>query len=211
MKYSTDFLLTLAYLQGERTVQATTTAPRLQFVQSSLEEVYRAYKWPFATKTEALNVASGIASLPTTFDMQHGLDVYNDTGGVDQEWEYISNDDIPGFLAGDRKYWIESQTDGTYLLRTKELVDQAIVKFQCKAPVIGPSTATPFTDTMTVALGARRYVKASQDPNADISQDEALFQKRLTENIAAVQVSNPRRKMRSRGVANNYRLGGGYE
>lgn len=207
VKYSSDFLLTLAYLMGERTVQNTTSSQRTNFIQKSLEEIYRSYKWPFATSRVSIAVAGGVASLPSTFDYQHGVEAYFYQGDTQTGLDVIEESDQPGWNEGDYKVWLQAQSDGTYLLRTKDVIDNVTVQFQQKAPAVGPSVYTPFDDDLTVALGARRYVKLSQDPNADISQDEDLFQKRLTENIAAVQIGNPKRRIRFISNANGYRLG----
>jgi hypothetical protein len=209
VKYSTDVLLTLAYLLGERTVQSSTTAQRTRFIQNTIDEIYRAYKWPFATATATLSVANGIASLPSTFDYQHGLETYFYQGTLQTPLELIEESDQTSYNAGDYKVWLQAQADGTYLLNTKDAIDGVTIQFQKKAPTIGASVYVPFDDEHIIALGARRYVKLSQDPNADISQDEDLFQKRLTELIAATQISNPKRRMRFINNANGYRLGGG--
>lgn len=209
MKYSTDFLLTLAYLMGERTVQTTTTAQRTKFIQKTLDEVYRAYKWPFATSRVSLAVAGGVASLPSTFDYQHGVEPYFYQGTTQYGLDVIEESDQQSWNDGDYKVWLEAQADGTYIAHTKDSINNITVQFQTKAPEIGASISTLFDDDLTIALGARRYVKLSQDPNADISQDEDLFQKRLNEMIASTQVGNPKRRMRILNNANGYRLGGG--
>lgn len=208
MKYSTDYLLTLAYLMGERTVQTSTTAPRTQFIQETLNEIYRAYKWPFATANASIGVSGGVASLPTTFDYQHGIEAYFYQGTTQTPLEDISELDQTSWQEGDYKFWLTPQSNGTYLLNTKDIIDGVTVTFQTKAPVVGASVAAPFDDTLTVALGARRYIKLSQDPNADISQDEELFQRRLRENISAVQVSTPKKRARFISNANGHRIGG---
>jgi hypothetical protein len=52
--YQSGLLTTLAYLMGERTVNATTSAPRGDFLQKTLNEVYQAYEWPFAKRNRLL-------------------------------------------------------------------------------------------------------------------------------------------------------------
>jgi hypothetical protein len=112
------------------------------------------------------------------------------------------------YQTGDNKIWLETDNNGTYFAKTKDTTyANLIVKYQTLPPEINASVYTPFTDLTTIALGAKRYVKMGQNPDADISQDEALFQKRLNENIAAVQVNRPLRKHRSIYTANGYRLG----
>ena len=210
-KNSTDLLTTLAYLMGERTVQSSTSAIRLNFLQKTLEEVYRAYKWPFATVNTSLSVNSGVASLASNFDYQHGIDAFFYQGTQQVPLYPVETYDQTGWNEGDYRYWLEPLNETNFNIKTKDTTYADVnVKYQSKAPTVSASVYTPFDDDMLLAIGARRYIKLSQDPNADISQDEALFQKRLTENIAATQVGNPKRRVRFLGQANGHRTGGGY-
>jgi hypothetical protein len=211
MKNSTDVLTTLAYLMGERTVQASTSAVRLNFIQKSLEEVYRAYKWPFATINTNLTVNAGVASLASNFDYQHGIDAYFYSGTTQIPLHPVESYDQTSWSEGDYRYWLEPLSETNFNLRTKDTTYTPVyVQYQAKAPTLSASVYTPFDDDMLLALGARRYIKLSQDPNADISQDEALFQKRLSENIATTQVANPKRRARFLSQVNGHRTGGGY-
>lgn len=205
-----DFLLTLAYLMGERTVQSSTTAPRTNFIQNTLKEVYRAYPWPFATVRTNITIVSGVASLASNYDPQHKIEAYFYQGTDQTGLDIINEIDQVGVQIGDDRYWTESDGGGGFVLKTKDLINPIYVKYQSKAPAVNASIATPFDDDMAIALGARRLIKLSQDPNADISQDEALFQKRLTESIAATQVGNPKRRRRVLNDANGHRTGGGF-
>lgn len=210
-KNSTDVLTTLAYLMGERTVQASTSAIRLNFLQKTLEEVYRAYKWPFANVKAILTVNSGVASLASNFDYQHGIDAFFYQGTQQVPLYDINQNDQTGYNEGAYRYWLEPTGDDIFAINTKDNTYSDIyVQYQSKAPTLNTTTYTPFDDDMLLAIGARRYIKLSQDPNADISQDEALFQKRLVEHIAATQVSNPKRRARFLSHANGHRTGGGY-
>lgn len=209
--YANDYLLTLAYLMGERTVQTSTTASRTEFLNESLKDVYKYYKWPFATRNISLSVASGVASLPSTYDPQHGLDGYFYQGTSQTEMDYVNPQDAKYWQSGDKKYWTEAQENGTYLFKTKDTYISSFEgSFQCVAPSLGASQATPYPNKIALGLGARRYIKLSEDPNADISQDESLFQKKLTEDIAATQVGNPRKRTRKLNDANGHRTGGGF-
>ncbi len=211
-KNQTDYMLTLSYLLGERTIPSSGVESRRTFIQETLNEIYRAYPWSWASNRASLSVDAGVATLATTFDAQHKLEAYFYSGDIQINMEEIPETDQPNYLDGDHKYWIENQSDGTYLLKTKDTgVTDVVVQFQTIPPTVNASITSPFDDTMTVGLGARRYVKLSQDPNADVSQDEALFQKRLQENISAVQVNRPTRHVKIKAFMNNHRVGGGLE
>lgn len=209
MVNQTQVMETLSYLLGENNVPTSSVATsRRNFIQRSLEEIYRAYPWTFAQGTATLTFSDGVATLPSNFDVQHKIYAYFYDGAIQTELKEINIADSDMWQDYDYKIWIEHTGNNTYAVKTKDTgYTTAVVKYQTLAPEINATVYTPFSDQMTVALGARRYVKLGQNPDADISQDEALFQKRLTENIAAAQVNRPLRKHRSIYHANNYRLG----
>lgn len=194
MIYLTPLLTTLAYLNGERTPVAATNAPRTDFLQRTLEECYRAHPWRFARATATLTISSGIATLPTNFDISHPVHAsYYADSNSEIALEEIDVSDKNSSSDGDRKFWIEHLQDDTYLFKTKETTPaEAIVVYQTTPPTLAASVGTPYPRSLTLALGARRFVKLGQNPDADISQDEASFQKQLQADIAAHQVPAPR-------------------
>lgn len=196
----TDVLITLAYLLGERTVNSSTTAPRADFVQETLNESYQAYPWRFATSNATLAISNSIATLPTNLDVAHQLYLSYYTGTSEVRLEQIDPADKYAASSGDNQAWITAQTDGTFLLNTKDPASSVIVRYQKKAPILDSAglTQTPYPNKMTIALGARRYVKLGQNPDADISQDEDIFTKKLNKDIAAEQIPAPRKQRRSR-------------
>jgi hypothetical protein len=194
----TQVMETLSYLLGENNVPTSSVA------------VSRKNPWNFSKETATLNFSSGLATLPATFDAQHKIYAYFYNGDTQTELREINIGDSDMYMDLDYKFWVEHVGDGMYAVKTKDTnYTTAVVAYQTVAPTINATVYTPFPDQMTVALGARRYVKLGQNPDADISQDEALFQKRLNENIAASQVNRPLRKHRSVYRANNYRVGEG--
>lgn len=204
----TDVLTTLSYLMGERTVPTTAIEGRKDFIKRTLEEIYRAYPWPFAKTTETIAISSFTASLATTFDPQHKISVYFLDGDIQTNLEEINPGDQDMYEDSDRKFWVENVGGTNYAIKIKDTdISSIVAKYQTVAPDINASVGTPFQDRTTIALGARRYIKLGENPDADISQDEALFQKRLNENIASQQLSRPLRRNRKIYYANNYRLG----
>jgi len=203
-----DILLTLTYLMGENAIPPTATEGRKNFIQRTLEEVYRAFPWSFASAKSTVTLTNGVGTLPSDFDDQHKIYAYFYNGDNQYEVREINIGDSDSYEDGDNKIWLETYNLGVYTINTKDTSYSSLtVKYQVKAPVLSASVDTPFPDMLTVALGAKRYVKMGQNPDADVSQDEALFQKRLNENIAAAQVNRPLRKHRSLYTVNGYRLG----
>lgn len=205
----TTILETLSYLLGENSVPTSSVVDsRKRFIQHTLEEIYRAYPWTFAQGTATLTFSSGLATMPADFDSQHKVYSYFTDGSDQTVVTEINVGDQDMWQTGDYKFWIEPLDETTYLLKTKDTnYTDLVIKYQKEVPTINASVYTAFPDANTVALGARRYVKLGQNPDADISQDEALFQKRLTENIAAQQLGRPLKRNRKIYYANNYRLG----
>lgn len=204
----TDVLTTLSYLMGERTVPTTAIEGRKDFIKRTLEEIYRAYPWTFAKVTETIAVSNFAATLATTFDPQHKLAVYFLDGDLQTNLDEINPGDQDMYEDSDRKFWVESTGNNDYTIKIKDTdVSSIVAKYQTLSPDINASIGTPFQDRTTIALGARRYIKLGENPDADISQDEALYQKRLNENIASQQLARPLRRNRKIYYANNYRLG----
>lgn len=202
-------LTTLSYLLGENSVPTSSVIDsRKNFIQNTLNEIYRAYPWSFATANATLTFAGGVATLPVDFDYQHKIYGYFYNGDTQTQLEEINIGDSDMYIQNQYKFWIEHITDDTFQIRTKDTdYTNAVISYQTVVPTLSASVSTPFNDANVIALGAKRYVKASENPDADISQDEAIFQKRLNEVIAAVQVNRPLKRSRKVYYANNYRLG----
>lgn len=205
----TDAMLTLSYLLGENSVPTSSIADaRKNFIQSTVNEIYRAFPWNFAGTNATLTIASGIATLPADFDFQHKLYGYFYNGDTQTALEEINIGDSDMYVQNQYRFWVEHVGNGTYQIKTKDTeYSTVVIKYQSVAPTLNASVGTPLNDSNIIALGARRYVKLSENPDADISQDEALFQRRLNEMISANQVNRPLRKHRSVYGANYYRLG----
>lgn len=200
MLYLTPLLTTLAYLNGERAVNATTSGPRTDFLQKTLEECYEAYPWRFARATATLTISSGIATLPSNFDISHPVNAsYYSSTSLELALEEIDQNDKSMATDGSLQYWLESVPDSnTFVLNTKETTpSNVVVVYQTTAPILAASVGSAYPSAQTVALGARRWVKLGQNPDADISQDEALFQSKLAGDIAAHQVPAPKRTRRT--------------
>lgn len=201
MLYLNNLLTTLAYLMGERAVIAANSTPRTDFLQKTIDEVYGAYPWRFATTNATLAISNGIATLPTNFDINHSISASYFTDDVTEiELEEIDPTDKDKFIDGSRKFWLTAQSDGTFLLNTKDNISTTIVRYQTSSPVLDSAgtVGTPYPNGMTLALGARRYVKLGQNPDADISQDQKLFEKNLANDVAAHQVPAPRKMRKTR-------------
>ena len=69
--------------------------------------------------------------------------------------------------------------------------------YQVLPPTINASIGTAFPDRLTLALGANRWVKQSEDPQADISQDDILFKNQMAKNIASENRNRARTVRRS--------------
>lgn len=201
MIYLSNILTSLAYLMGERAINSTTSTSRSDFIQETINEAYQAYPWRFATANATLTITSGIATLPTDLDISHRLYATYFNGDQELRLDEIDPADKLDVTDGDNTSWLTAQSDGTFLLNTKDTTPSSVVvRYQTKAPILDSAgtIGTPYPRKMTLALGARRFVKLGQNPDADISQDEAIFQKNLDKDVAAHQVPAPRKRRRTR-------------
>lgn len=200
MLYLTPLLTSLAYLNGERSVASATIPQRTDYLQRTLEECYQAYPWSFARATATLTLTSGIATLPSGFDIGHKVKAsyYSDTD-TEQSMEEIDYADKSASQDGKKQFWLEPvEGTDTYTLRTKETTpSQVVVVYQTLPPTINATVGTPYPRAQTLTLGARRFIKLGQNPDADISQDEALFRQQLDADIAAYQIPRPSAAIKS--------------
>lgn len=199
----TDFLTTLAYLLGERSVNTTTSAPRADFIQSALHDVYGAYPWRFAKGLATLSLSGGLGTLPTNYDDRHFSFGKFAQGTSEIRLDPVDANDDLELENGDRAMWIEPIRggDGTrYGLYTKDSdVSTVIFRYQQQEPLLDSSgtTKSPYPNKRTVALAARIYVKMGQNPDADVSQDQKIAEKEIAKDVAAYQVQAPRKRRRT--------------
>lgn len=195
--YQDDILLTLSYLRGERTVPTTNTEGRKEFIQQTLNELYAAYRWKWNEISTYITVVSGIATLPSGLSLNHELNVSYENGTEETPYDEINASDKAGAQQGQNLYWLTTIDGERHRLNTKESVDLLSIVYQPIAPIISATIGTPYPDRLTIALGANRFVKLSEDPDADLAQDDTLFQNRVNINIAAQNRPRPRRERRS--------------
>lgn len=198
--YQNDFLTTLAYEMGERSVNSTTSASRGDFIQTALADAYKSYPWRFARTNATLTVSGGLATLPTDYDNNHLAYAKFDNGGVATDIDFVDADDEDDLTDGDRAAWVEAIGDGDrYILKLKD-TDVSTIRFryQKMAPILSTaSVGTPYFNKRTIVLGARRDVKLGQNPDADISQDQAIFEREIAKDIASHQVNAPRKRRKT--------------
>lgn len=192
-----DILLTLSYLRGERTVPTSNVEGRKEFIQQTLHEVHAAYPWKFAEVNATLSIVSGVATLPSGTTLEHEISVSDVSGDTEYRWVSLDTTDRESTATGDRAFWITPLSNDMFLLNTKATVDTILVRYQGVEPTINASITTPYPDRLTLALGANRFVKLSEDPDADLSQDDALFKNRLNANIAAQNKARTRLQRKS--------------
>jgi len=189
----TDVMQDLSFLLGESSVPSSGTEDRQRFIQRTLDRVYRAYDFPMNKVTATVAMVAGVATLPTNIHQDSILDIriVNSGTGDDNVFKqvpYGSLDDYPttsyvGFLDG---------YEGTYIFRTSETSNATLkLRYETTSPIINASISTPFPSSMCLALGALRYYRQAEDPQADISQEEYMFQQELEEVISQYNRSRP--------------------
>lgn len=183
----------LSYLLGETSVPSSGTEDRQAFIQRALERVYRAYDWPMNKVTAVVQLSSGIATLPSNVHQDSIIDIRTLGAGVgsDNVYTQIQYRDQDNYSAGTFRYWLTGY-EGAYVLNTNETTSDVLtLYFETTTPIINASIATPFPSSMALARGALVYVRQGEDPQADVSQEEYLFQLELEEVIAQYNRSRP--------------------
>lgn len=201
MIYLNGILTTVAYLMGERTVNSSTSGPRTDFVQMSLEEAYHRFPWRWNRRTASLVPVLGSnstysVSCPATYDYEMQSNAHYFQGTTQVELTQIDATDKGAYSQGDNVYWITSASEGVFTFNTFESSTPITFVFQALPPVLDAAgtIGTAYPSKQTLALGARRYVKLGQNPDADISQEQAQFDQAISNDIAATQVPQPRKR-----------------
>jgi hypothetical protein len=188
----TDVLQDMSYLLGEASVPTSGIDDRKRFIQRGLERIARLYDfdemYALATVSVTLSGSFYTGSLPSDAAESPDLDVRVIQSGTNNDYIYekIPYEDQDKYQVGDYKYWLTGSA-GDYTLNTRDTNSPLIIRYLQKAPTINASISTTFPSSMVIARAALVYYRQAENPLADISQDEALFQRELEEVIARQQ------------------------
>lgn len=192
----------LAYLLGEQSAPSTSSSDynvRATFLQRALERAYRAYTFPMNKLTATVALVNGVATLPSAVMQDSVLDVREVIAGRNNDHIYreIDYEEADGAIQGEYGYWRDGY-QGAYVLLSNEANATLTVRYSSGVPILNASIATPFPSSMALARGALIYYRQAEDPQADISQEEALFSGELSEIIAQYNRSRPQRRLKGR-------------
>lgn len=191
----TDILEDLAFLEGNQSVPSSGIDDWKRFVQRTLEEVWIQYPWEFAKTLATVSMSNGVGTLASGAMIDGIYDVRSITSGVGDDHKYIEvpYEEQDDWAPGQYRYWLTGNTPNP-VMNTKETDSPLTVWYKNLPPIVNASVRASFPDPMVIALGARRYVRAAENPQADISQEEELFQKRLEEVWGWYNRQKPRKK-----------------
>ena len=188
----TDVLQDMSYLLGEASVPTSGIDDRKRFIQRGLERIARLYDfdemYALATVSLTLNGRFYTGALPSDSGESPNLDVrvLNNGSNDDYVFDKIPYEDQDKYEVGNYKYWLTGSAND-YTINTRDDVGNVTVRYLQKAPSINASVSTTFPSSMVIARAALVYYRQAENPLADISQDEALFQRELEEVIARQQ------------------------
>lgn len=192
----------LAYLLGEQSPPSTSNQDydvRTAFIQRALERAYRAYDFPMNKMNATVQASAYVATLPSNVLQDSTLDVREVVSGKQDDHVYrqVEYSAFDGYNTGDYVYYLDGYA-GTYNAVLSESDPLLTIRYSSGTPVLNASVGTPFPSSMALARGALIYYRQSEDPQADISQEEALFQGELDEIISSYHRSAPQRRMVAR-------------
>lgn len=171
----------LSYLLGEVSVPTSGVDSRKTFLQRALEDAWKVYPWPFSLTDTTITFVDGVATLPDDF-LPEGH--YYLTKGLTAltETEYNQRN-----IIADISYYTRFQS-GTYqavLINSTDFVGD--LRYQYNVPDLTTSDTKKafYTNPKTIALGAMPQVTKADNPEADNSQDIAIFQSALQEDYSA--------------------------
>jgi len=205
----TDALQDLSFLEGNQTVPTSGIDDWKRFIQRSLEEAWIAYPWDFAKTLATVSVSNGIATLASGAMSDGILDVRATVSGSGDDHVYtpIPFEEIDDYATGTYHYAVTGVTPNP-VIKTVDTDSTLQVWYTSLPPQINASIATKFPDSMILALGAQRYVRKSENPQADIAQEEQLFQARLEELWSKYNRNKPRQSRRFKQRITTGQVGG---
>lgn len=196
----TDVMQDLSFLLGESSIPSTGTEDRQRFIQRALDRVYRAYDWPLNKVMATVSITNGVATLPTNIHQDSVMDVriVNSGIGNDYVFDNVTYSQLDAYPTGQYKYALLGY-EGTYTINTSETATSGVLTlyYETTTPTINASITTPFPSSMCLARGALVYYRQAEDPQADISQEEYLFQAELDEVIAQYNRARPQPRART--------------
>lgn len=201
----------LAYLLGEQSAPSTSSSDynvRSTFIQRALERAYRAYDFPMNKINSSVTAVAGIATLASILP-DSVLDVREAVAGADNDHIYteINYEEQDESTTGDYTYYRTFTSDGTTILNLSESTPTLTIRHTSAVPVLNASVSTPFPSSMALARGALIYYRQSEDPQADIGQEESLFTGEIQEIIAQYNRSRPQPRMITRHEATRTYIG----
>jgi hypothetical protein len=205
----TQIMSDLSYLLGESTVPTSGTAEfntRAEFIQRSLERVYRAYNFPMNQVTATFQAVNGVGTLPTNVGQDSIIDIRQVNTGpfTDNVYIQVNYSEHNDFQQNDFRYWLLGY-EGNYTFYSSETQTTNVltVLYTPELPVVNASISTNFPSSMCVAWGAIEYYRLAEDPYTDISPYELGFQRELNEVIAAYN----RNRAMKRGITRSEQEG----
>lgn len=192
----TDILQDMSYLLGEASIPTSGIDDRKAFIQRGLERIARLYDFNemYAIATVSLTASGNtyVGTLPSDTAESPSMDVrvINSGSNDDYIFQQIPYQDRDTYQAGDYKYWLTGSAKN-YTMNTKDNVGSVTVRYLQAAPTINGSVSTTFPSSIVIARAALVYYRQAENPLADISQDEALFQRELEEVMARQNRNNP--------------------
>jgi len=178
-------MVDLSYLLGEQSVPTSGVDDRKTFIQRTLEEIHRWGDWEWAKATDTTQLTAGVATLATLVQISPNLDIRKIQAGANSDHIFTA---IPyaaqdNYGDGDYRYWLTGNIGG-YTINTSESSDSTSVLTYCydtvPADLINGET-TQFPSSLVLAQGALRFYRAARDPEYDVSQDQAIFIKGVTD------------------------------
>lgn len=201
----TQVLQDLSYLLGESAIPSNGIEDRKTFVQRALERAYRLHDFPMNKITATVALVAGTATLPATVGQDSKMDVRDGQNNVFDQVPYEAQQN---YEKGSYKYWLEGyEGTNSYFLKSNDNNVTLKIRFTTTVPLINGSISTPFGSSMALARGALVYYRQAEDPQADISQDEAIFQQEVDEVWKRYRRSRPQQRMKDLYEVNNTFVG----
>lgn len=186
-----QILSDLNFLLGNTTVPTQVTDQE-DYIQKTLERVYRTYRFPMNTVLATIQMTNGIGTLPSNVGQDGLIDVREINAGpyTDNVYLQVSYQESNNYSVGDYAYWLQGY-EGNYTIYSSETSGSdatpvLTLLYTTSVPILNASINSNFPSSMAIALGALKYYRLAEDPYTDVTPYENMFQLEMNEVIAAV-------------------------
>lgn len=161
-------------LQGDD-APSTLEARDIRFINRTIEEITSRHKFGFAKVTQLISLTSQVATLSSIYGQIYDIRKLNTSGYQDDTvYGIIEESEKDDFISSDPKAYITGSQDTNYNLRVNTTDTELQITFYRRPIPLAVNADTTFIPfSRPIALGAYAKLRAADNPDVDVTLEEA--------------------------------------